>query len=262
LSELILQSHSLPSFAESVEVSTTELPREEDKDIPREHWAHNHYLQAAAVISFDCTGSNMRHVLGYYRAGLPGILEHTPGLSVLWAASFRYNVRDYLPDLMDGWMEEGRYSPVRARNRFTAERHSVLAALLTRKIRLTGLPLKIAPYAVITNDQRDVAAGLRRVYTQYVFNVHLPVWRSSEECMADLQDRAPGFRLCPLPQDEAAKREQEQQFSDSSTGKHNLMDILAWRGMFTNKRRLSIKKATLTKGFDLLPKRSREKAVC
>ena len=262
LSERLLQASSLPSFVECVEASSTELPREEDKDVPHDpRWGYNHFLQAAAVISVNCTEDDLRQVLGYYRMARPGIPEHTPGLAILWGASFLYNVLDFSPTPMDRWMTEARCFPVRAKNRFTAERGSVLTSLLAYKITLADLPLDIAPYAVITTDQRDNTTGVRRVYTQYLFDVRLPPWKSTEGFMTDFQDRARGLHLCLLPYVAATAHKQERQFSDPATGRRNLMDILAWRGMFTRARQLSIENATLTKGVDLLPKRIREKAI-
>ena len=175
LSERLLQADLLPSFAECVDGSSTELPREEDKDNPRLlGWRYNHFLQAAAILSVDSAGENLRQTVAYYRRALPGLREHTPGLAILWGASFVCRVREYFPSRMDYWMEDVRCCSILAQDSFVAKLDSVLAHLLYRKIHLEDVPLKIVPYAVVTNDQRDESTGTGRVYTQYVFDVRLP----------------------------------------------------------------------------------------
>ena len=261
LSRHLLKADALPSFAECVEGSSTELLREKDKDIPRiPGWTYNHFLQASAFISFACTGDGRRYVLGYCRVALPEIPEHTPGLAILWGASFLYKVREYYPRPMDRWMEEVAYVPVRAKDSFTAERGSVLADLLARKINLKDLPLTSAGFGVVTNDQRDSGAGVRRVYTQYVFDVRLPPYKSTDECLEFIRDRALGIHVCPLLQSSVTAPKQEEQFANPHTGKRNLLDILVWRGMFSNEQRLALEKATLTKGLELLPRRPKGSA--
>ena len=75
-----------------------------------------------------------------------------------------------------------------------------------------------------------------------------------KDFLAELEDRAPGFYFHLLPQEPATAREQETQFSDPHTGKPNLMDVLAWRAIFTKERQLEINRANLTREFDLLTK--------
>lgn len=265
ISERILGAHSLPSFVECVEASATFVPTDlEAKDVPIvRDLNYNHFFQAGALISVNSTESNQPHMLGYYRSPLPGSPQHihTQGLAVLWGASFPYNLSRLSPSFMDRWIGEVRRSPVRAQNQFTAERSSILADLLYYKINLSKLPTEITPFAVITNDQRNRESGAGRVYTQYVFRMHLSVQESQKGIAKEFQRRAPAVRLCFLPQAPMTAQELKQLFCDRSSGKRNLMDILAWRAMFTKQRRIGIELAALRRGFDLLPKRSKKRTT-
>jgi transcriptional regulator with XRE-family HTH domain len=257
ISRRILDARRLPSFAECIEASRT-FPaiNERHKDVPFvPEMGYNHFVQAGAVISIESRDSGIREVLAYGRSPGRGHPEHTPGIAILWSASFLHNLSLGV-STMDRWMEEVRTDPAAARTRFTAEVDSVLAELLDYKIGLRDLHLQIEPFALITNDQRsgqDAESGQRRIYTQYVFCARLSALGLKASVYPDLKSRTRGFPLYPLDKKEMSREDLEHCFCDKSTGRVNVMDILAWRGMFERTKTIRIGKATLVKGFDLIP---------
>ena len=257
ISERILDARALPSFAECIEASRT-FPAldERHKDVPFvPEMNYNHFVQAGAVISIEKGDSGLREVLAYERSPGPGHPERTPGIAILWSASFLYNLS--LGDsTMDRWMEMARTDTAAARTRFTGEVGSVLADPLAYKIQVKDLHLQVEPFAVITNDQRPgqgAESARGRVYTQYVFRASLSALELKASANPDLKSRSHGFPLYPLDEKEMNRQDLERCFCDTTTHKVNVMDVLAWRGIFEQEKTMREGKATLVKGFDLVP---------
>ena len=258
ISHRILAATQLPSFAECVHAVRTVYPADEkEKDTPQNPgWRYNHFIQAGALVCIEPEEGEMPLVLAYHRVPqvrLPP--ERTPGISVLWGASFNYNVRPG-GSTMDRWMDQVTTDRNGAQRRLIDPKGSVLAELLRYKIGLVDLPLTLAPFAVITNDQRTDRVGggwMGRVYTQYVFHVRLSTRELQKSAKPEPGLRAPGIQVFCLPKQEMKTEDLEQRFCNKQTNAPNLMDILAWRGMFEQKNTIRIGKARLVKGFDLVP---------
>jgi hypothetical protein len=259
ISHRILTATRLPSFAECVYAVRTVNPAdEEEKDTSlNPGWRYNHFVQAGAVICIEPEEGDVPLVIAYHRVpqvGLPP--ERTLGISVLWGASFTYNVRPG-GKAMDRWMDQVTTDRSGAQRQFVDENGSVLADLLRYKIDLVDLRLNTTPFAVITSDQRndrDDKGWMGRVYTQYVFRVRLSARELLGSTRPELGMRAPGIQVCCLPEQEMKAEMLKQTFWNKQKNTPNLMDILAWRGMFERNKTISIGKAALVKGFEIVPK--------
>lgn len=253
----ILSTEKMPSFAECIRATRTFPPLDDQhKDYPFDPNSHyNHFLQAAAVISIEKAEEGAWQVLAYQRSPRPGLsqYEHTRGNAILWGASFSYNLARPPWSEMDKWMEKVKTRASDAKMRFTAEVGSVLMELPDYKIDLRDLPLQIEPFAVITNDQRterDHGSKGGRVYTQFVFHVRFSSQALEMSSEPDVGKRDYGTPWCCLSEQAMPYKALRDCFSQG--GKLNVMDVLAWKGMFVKKHRIAIEKATFTKGFVLI----------
>lgn len=131
---------------------------------------------------------------------------------------------------------------------------SVLTDVLSYKIDLRDVPLQISPFAVITNDQRTeprLAGKTQRVYTQFTFRVQLSRDALERSKQPDVAQRSYGAACSYLPEQPMDDEILNALFTDDKSSKLNVMDVLAWRGMFSSDNGLVLDKASLTQGFDV-----------
>jgi hypothetical protein len=259
ISRRFLLAERIPTLVECVAASNCLTPAYPgEKDVPHApSVGYNHFIQVGVVITAqEGEGQQAKEVLAYHRSLRPEAAQFalTQGMAVLWGASFEWNLL-HTRTAMDDWMVLAQTDGTKAREVFTQQSGSTLAALLRYKIDLCDLPLHISPLAVITNDLRTarVKEGKTgRIYTQYTFRASLSAEVRARLKESDLEKRAFGVPVVWLPARVMPVNELEDRFSDHNTGKKNLMDILAWQSLFAKRNRLRMGTASLRRGFHLV----------
>jgi hypothetical protein len=254
--ERILNTEHPPSVVECVCASRMHLPAgSKEKDTPIvANTEFNLFFQVGAVLQVILPQSRKVVTMGAPRKKILGTqkYDHTTGFSILFGASFPFNVAPDEP--MDRWVA-GIEVNSRNAERLTENPDPLLLHILKYKLDIVGFDTAIRPFAVVLRNES--LEGQPRAYCQYIFHIVVD-WATVDPHEGEdistqlrLMISSPELDIVPLP----ASAEPERLFR-SENGKLNLMDLLAFQRLQGRSGVLVAGDNSSTKlfpGFNLVP---------
>lgn len=206
--------------------------------------SYNHFVSICAVITLPRYDD--AYVLAYERMSprhLPSY-KHTRGLSILFATTPVCRLVHHQQSEFDEWLHICDVDCSQAVTALIGPRQPILLRALRHKLDLCACRAEITPFGVVTNDQRD--RQLQRVYTHFVFHVHLAVGRKNlDQFVTGIL--APGLTLCRLKHDII----DDQTFVGDKARK-NTQDIAVWRALKCDNPVFRFETSFFSRGFPIV----------